>query len=171
MNEKILFEEKQYLGYNKYSNVRRIVLGIFCFIAYYLSENKEGAAQLLFVMGIVIMVISALLIFVLHLHTQVIESSIILDGLWTARRVKVDLHSIVSVKAVPAKRFILTRPVYNLHWKGNIRFYTRGKEAVELVDKEGLRYIIGSQMSGQLMQVLKEQIDKVGIERQVTMGT
>lgn len=158
MDKNILFEEKQYLGYNRYSNMRRMVLAIFCFFAYYWSEDKYESAQLLFAMGISIMIISALLIFVLHLHTIVIEGSIILDGLWTARRVKIDLNSIASVRAVPAKRFILTRPVYNLHRKGNIRFYTRGKEAVELVDKDGLRYIIGSQMSGQLMQILRQQI-------------
>jgi len=106
------------------------------------------------------MIISALLIFVLHLHTKVIGGSIILDGLWTSRRVKIDLHSIVSVKAISADSKMIRRPVYNLHWKGNIRFYTRGKEAVELIDKDGLRYVIGSQMSGQLVQILKEQIDR-----------
>ena len=160
MEENILFEEKQYLGYNKYSNVRRMVLGIFCFLAYFLVENKDGSGELFFVMGITILVVSALMIFVLHLHVKVLEGSIILDGLWTSRRVKIDLNSIVSVRAVPAKRFLLMRPVYNLHWKGNIRFYTRGTEAVELIDKDGLRYVIGSQMSGQLVQILQEQINK-----------
>lgn len=162
MEEKdnILFEEKQYLGYNKYSNVRRIALALFCFLAYYWTEEKNGNGELLFFMGIVITIISGLLIFVMHLKTTVIEGSIILDGLWTSKRVKIDLGGITSVKAISSETFMIRRPVYNLHWKGNIRFYTRGKEVVELVDQDGLRYVIGSQMSGQLVQVLQKQIDK-----------
>ena len=156
----ILFEEKQHLGYNKYSNLRRMALGIFCFMAYYWSKEQGREVELLFVMGIGIMIISTLLIFVLHLHTKVIDGSIILDGLWTSKRVKIDLTSIVSAKAVPARKFFFSSPVYNLHWKGNIRFYTRGKEAVELIDKDGLRYVIGSQMSGQLVQVLQQEMSK-----------
>ena len=96
--------------------------------------------------------------FVLHLHTKVTGHSIILDGLWTAKRVKIDLSNIVSVKAVPSRRFVLSRPVYNLHWKGAIKFYCRGKEGVELVDRDGIVYVIGSQMSGQLAQLLKDLI-------------
>ena len=53
----ILFEEKQYLGYNKYSNLRRMALGVFCFMAYYWSEEQGRGVELLFVMGIGIMII------------------------------------------------------------------------------------------------------------------
>lgn len=156
----ILFEEKQYLGYNKYSNVRRMALALFCFFAYYWTEENNRNGEILFFMGIVITIISVLLIFIMHLKTTVIEGSIILDGLWTSKRVKIDLGGITSVKAISSKSFMIRRPVYNLHWKGNIRFYTRGKEAVELIDKDGLRYVIGSQMSGQLVQILQKQIEK-----------
>ena len=159
-NGKIVFEEKQYLGYNRYSNVRRMLLGIFCFIAYYWSEENSQSGKLLFAMGIAIMVLSIVLIFILHLRTRVINGSIILDGLWTSRRVKIDLASINSARAVPSRKFLLSGPVYNLHWKGTVRFHTRGPEGVELVDKDGMRYIIGSQMSGQLAQLLQELIDK-----------
>jgi len=154
----ILFEEKQYLGYNRYSNVRRFVLGVFCFIAYFWQEEHDKNGDYLFAMGVAIMAISVLLMFVLHLHTKVTGHSIILDGLWTAKRVKIDLSNIVSVKAVPSRRFVLSRPVYNLHWKGAIKFYCRGKEGVELVDRDGIVYVIGSQMSGQLAQLLKDLI-------------
>ena len=161
-NSEILFEEKQYLGYNRYSNVRRFVLGMFFFIAYFWREEHDKNGELLFLMGVVILTISVLLMFVLHLRTSVNDHSIILDGLWTAKRVKIDLHSIVSVRAVPSRKFLLSRPVYNLHWKGAIKFYCRGKEGVELIDSDGLVYIIGSQMSGQLVQLLQELIKKNG---------
>lgn len=159
-SDEILFEEKQYLGYNRYSNVRRLVLGLFCFIAYFWQEEHDRNGELLFAMGVAITVISVLLMFVLHLHTKVTDHSIVLDGLWTSKRVKIDLGSIVSVRAVPSRRFLLSRPVYNLHWKGAIKFYCRGKEGVELVDKDGLIYIIGSQTSGQLAHLLQELITK-----------
>ena len=159
-SSEILFEEKQYLGYNRYSNVRRFVLGLFCFIAYFWQEDHDRNGELLFAMGVAITAISAGLMFVLHLHTKVTDHSIVLDGLWTSKRVKIDLGSIVSAKAVPSRRFLLSRPVYNLHWKGAIKFYCRGKEGVELVDSDGLVYIIGSQMSGQLAQLLQGLIKK-----------
>ena len=66
--ENVLFEEKQYLGYNKYSNIRRMILGIFCFLAFYWSEENQRSADLLFLMGICIMVFSGLLTFILHLQ-------------------------------------------------------------------------------------------------------
>ena len=170
MDNNILFEEKQYLGYNKYSNVFRMLLGIFCFLAYFWSDNKYESADILFAMGIVILVISALLMLVLHLHTIVIKGSIILDGLWTARRVKIDLSSIASIRAIPSRHSIFRRPVYNLHRNGTIRFYTRGAEAVELIDKDGLRYTIGSQMSGQLVQILQQQINKLANQKKFNNG-
>jgi len=161
-NGVILFEEKQYLGYNRYSNVRRFILAIFCFIAYFWREEADRNGELLFGLGVAILAISVLLMFVLHLHTKVTDHSIILDGLWTSKRVKIDLGSIVSVRAVPSRKFLLSRPVYNLHWKGAIKFYTRGKEGVELIDVDGLVYVVGSQMSGQLVQLLQQLIGKRG---------
>lgn len=156
----VLFEEKQYLGYNRYSNVRRFTLGVFCFIAYFWQEGHDRNGELLFAMGIAIMALSVLLMFVLHLHTRVTDHNVILDGLWTSKRVKIDLGSIVSVQAVPSRNFVLSRPVYNLHRKGTIRFYARGMEGVELVHKDGTQYIIGSQMSGQLVHLLQDLIQK-----------
>lgn len=160
MSEEIKFEEKQFLGYNKLSFFRRMVFTIFCFSAYYWSEEQNKSGDLFFIMGISILVISALLVFVLHFHTKVINGSIVLDGLWTARKVKIDLSSIEQVRKTEYSRFIFNKSVYNLHRKGTIRFYTRGKECVELVDKDGLIYLIGSQRIDELTKVLEEAIKK-----------
>ena len=100
-NGEILFEEKQYLGYNRYSNVRRFILGMFFFIAYFWREEHDKNGEILFWMGVTIMLISVLLMFILHLRTRVTDHSIILDGLWTSKKVKIDLGSIVSARAVP----------------------------------------------------------------------
>ena len=51
------------------------------------------------------------------------ESSLILDGLWTARKVKIDLSSIKDVSKVKYSRFFFNRAVYNLHLKGAIHFF------------------------------------------------
>jgi len=173
---KLLFEERQYLGYNKFSIMRRTVIAIFCFALYFFNENDQldaivgggvtgmnpDTAQIFFLMGMVILILSALLIFILHIKTQVYEDCMIIDGLWTARRVKIDLNIIDKVRKVQYSRYLLNRPVYNLHRRGRIKFYTMGREAVELTDRDGLRYVVGSQKADELVTVIQEQLKKLG---------
>ncbi len=172
MQDEILFEEKQYIGYNKWSILWRTVLAMFCFVLYYWSENPkpvdvgmvdipsspvdEDSGQLFFLMGIILMTLSLLLIFVLHIHTKIIGNSLILDGLWTSRKVKIELSNIVNVKKVKYSKYLLNRPVYNLHFKNKIRFFTQGNDALELTDKDGLKYRIGSQKSDEFLKTLTE---------------
>jgi hypothetical protein len=176
MSEETLFEEKQYLGSNRYSILRRIVLALFCFIAYYWSENPKpvevsgitigaypaddipNSGELFFLMGIIILVLSSLMVFVLHIHTIVTPASVIIDGLWTSRKVKIDLSTIRSVKVIRYSKYFFKRPVYNLHFKGKIRFFTSGNEAVELIDQDGIVYRIGSQRARELEAVIKAQL-------------
>ena len=94
----------------------------------------------------------------MHFQTKIENGSIILDGLWTARKVKIDISSLVTSTEVSYSKYILNRSVYNLHRKGTIRFYTRGKEAVSLVDKDGLIYLIGSQKASELNRVINSLI-------------
>tara|TARA_B100000029_G_C17137154_1_gene800973 strand:+ start:61 stop:537 length:477 start_codon:yes stop_codon:yes gene_type:complete len=152
------FVEKQYLGLNKMSLTRRISLAIFCFVAYYWRESHEKSGDLYFFIGLAIMIISIILFFILHFKTHVVNGSIILDGLWTSRKIKIDTRSIVSVKKIQYSKYFLNRAVYNLHIKGTIRFYTRGTDAVELVDKDGLVYLIGSQKAAELTKVIQEKL-------------
>lgn len=170
MQDDLLFEEKQYIGYNKWAIIWRTVLALFCFVLYYWSENPkpvdvavieipsspvgEDSGQLFFLMGIILMLLSLILIFVLHLHTKVTGSSLILDGLWTSRKVKIGLGSIVEIKKVKYSKYLLNRPVYNLHFKNKIRFFTQGNDALELTDKDGLKYRIGSQKADELYNIL-----------------
>lgn len=163
------FIEKQYLGMNKMSISRRMILAIFCFTAFYLSENpekvqnvkeiSERSGDLFFLMGIVVLLISIILIFILHFETRVVNGSIILDGLWTSRKVKIDINSLVSVKKIEYSRFFFNKSVYNLHYKGKIRFFTRGRDAVELKDKDGQIYIIGSQQSEELARIINDKLN------------
>ena len=155
----ILFEERQYMGYNRYSMLRRMVMAIFCFLAYYWQEEGENHGHLFFLVGMSILVISGLMLFVLHLHTRVYQGNIIIDGLWTSRKVKIDLNSIVSAeKSTYDSSFY--QPVYNLHRKGTIRFYTSGNDAVKITDKDGLVYLIGTQRGTELEKVIMNQIQE-----------
>ena len=152
------FIEKQYLGLNKMALTRRLALAIFCFIAYYWRVNHDKSGELYFVIGIVIIIFSILLLFVLHFETKVFNGSIIFDGLWTARKIKIDISSIVSAKKVHYSKYIINRAVYNLHFKGTIRFYTGGNDAVELTDRDGLIYLIGSQRAEELSEVINKKL-------------
>ncbi|MEP7167788.1 MAG: hypothetical protein ABI855_00300 [Bacteroidota bacterium] len=155
----LLFEEKQYLGYNKLGLVRNLVLVLFCFVAYYYTENRDQSGDLFFVLGISILVLSIVFLFVKHLYTKVYPGSIVLDGIWTTRKVKIDLSSIVKAEQAPYSQYHLNNPVYNLHIKGVVRFYTMGKQAVRLTDKDGLVYLIGSQKAEELHRVISSQIE------------
>jgi hypothetical protein len=61
------YTEKQYLGrdYNRISI--RMVMALFCFAAYYFSEN-EANAELFLVVGFGILVLSILMMFLMHLE-------------------------------------------------------------------------------------------------------
>jgi len=160
MTESHIFEEKQYLGYNKFSFIVRMLLVMFCFLANVKTENSENSGDMFTIVGVTILVVSLLLIFVLHFKTTVYPNSVVLDGLWTARKVKIDLSSVNAVREIKYSNIYLNRSVYNLHRKGKIRFYTRGHRAVELVDKDGLIYVIGTQRPAELARVLNEHLSK-----------
>ncbi|MBL0047358.1 MAG: hypothetical protein IPP32_04575 [Bacteroidetes bacterium] len=165
------------MGYNKYSFLRRGILALFCFVAYYWSENPKpvdvsgvrigsypvqdipNSGSLFFLLGMIILIISIGLFFVLHIKTIVSENSITLDGIWTSRKVKIDLDSIVDAKKIPYSSYYFNVPEYNLHRKGKIKFYTFGNEALELTDKEGLKYIIGTQKAGEFLAILHNRIN------------
>jgi len=126
------------------------------------SPVGENSGQLFFLMGVFIMLLSVAMIFVLHFHTRVINNSLMLDGLWTSRKVKIDLNSVIEVKKVHNNTYILNTPVYNLHYKNKIHFYTQGNDSVELTDKDGLKYSIGTQKAEELCNLLQKliQMDK-----------
>lgn len=161
MDNKVLFEEIQYLGFNKSSFVLRTILALFSFSFYYWSDNSNlsiGSGDLFFVIGLLIIAISLSLIYIKHFKTQIINGSVILEGIWTARKVKIELSSIKSATKERYSRFLFSKSVYNLHSKGAIRFYTRGTDCAKLIDKDGLIYYIGSQRANELVHEINKQI-------------
>jgi hypothetical protein len=153
---KPLFVENQYLG-RDYSRISvRMVMALFCFAAYYITERREQNADLFLVVGCAILVVSIIMMFLLHYRTIVTEDSIILNGLWTAPPVTIPLKSITTVEKTEYSSFIMNNPVYNLHKKGTIRFYAGGKDAIKLTDRDGLNYLIGTQRPDQFEKQILE---------------
>lgn len=144
------FIEKQYLGRDYFRISIRLVMAIFCFGAYFITEERDRNGDLFLVVGCGILIVSVIMIFALHFRTTVKNKSVIIDGLWTTKLVKIDLNSIVSVERKPYSKSFVSNPVYNLHQKGRIRFYAGGRDAVWLTDRDGLQYIIGTQMGTEL---------------------
>ena len=60
MGDSVRFNEKQYLGYNKFSFFRRMILALFCFIAYYWSEGQNKSGDILFIIGCLVIAFSAI---------------------------------------------------------------------------------------------------------------
>ncbi|WDF56001.1 hypothetical protein [Mucilaginibacter sp. KACC 22063] len=160
MTDKPAFTEKQYLGREWIPITIRLVLALICFAVYFFTDERENNGDLLAVVGFAIIIISIILGFLLHFRTRVINKSILLDGLWTTRLVKIDLNSIVKAEKGTYSRYLFNNPVYNLHKKGTIRFYTAGNDAVHLTDRDGLVYIIGSQHLNELMRAIQEEMKK-----------
>nr|MBC7613780.1 hypothetical protein [Pseudopedobacter sp.] len=158
MTELYPFHEKQYLGRDYNFISIRMVMAIFCFIAYYWTENRERNGDLLLLVGCGILFISVLMLFLLHYRTIVNNKAVILDGLWTTRLVKIDLNSIVKIEKGNYSTYFLNNPVYNLHRNGTIRFYAGGKDAIKLTDRDGLTYIIGTQKMTELYNAIQQEI-------------
>jgi heme/copper-type cytochrome/quinol oxidase subunit 4 len=160
MSDKAIFVEKQYLGREFIPITIRLVLAMFCFAAYFFTDERERNGDLLVVVGFAIIIISIIMGFLLHFSTRVENKSIRLNGLWTTRLVKIDLNSIIKVEKGQYSRYLFNNPVYNLHTKGTIRFYAAGNDAIHLTDRDGLLYIIGSQHANEFLRAIQQEIAK-----------
>ncbi|RFZ91894.1 hypothetical protein D0C36_10620 [Mucilaginibacter conchicola] len=160
MSDKAVFVEKQYLGREWIPITVRLVLALFCFAAYFFTDERERNGDLLAIVGFVIIIISIIMGFLLHFSTKVENKSVLLDGLWSTRRVKIDLNSIVKVEKGTYSRYLFNNPVYNLHTKGTIRFYAAGNDAIHLTDRDGLIYIIGSQHANEFLRALNAEMKR-----------
>ncbi|TDG35192.1 hypothetical protein EZJ43_14940 [Pedobacter changchengzhani] len=158
MENKYAYLEKQYIGRDYVRIFIRLIMAAFCFAAYVYERDRDNTQDLFLVVGFGIIGVSMLLLFLIQYKIIVENKSLILDGLWTAKRVKIDLNSIVEVRKTIYSNFFFNNPVYNLHKKGTIRFYSSGNDAVVLKDRDGLEYYIGTQRPNELLIVIKEEM-------------
>jgi hypothetical protein len=162
MSEKPAFIEKQYLGREWIPVTIRLVLATFCFAAYTFDffNDEQNKSDILAVVGFGIITISIIMGFLLHFRTRVFNQSVLIDGLWTTRLVKIDLNSIVKIEKGVYSNYFFNNPVYNLHKKGTIRFYTSGNDAIRLTDRDGLVYIIGTRHVDEFYRAINEEMKK-----------
>jgi hypothetical protein len=158
MNHTYAFLEKQYIGRDYIRICIRLVMAAFCFGAYVYERDRDNTQDLFIVVGFGIIGISILLLFLIQYSITIENKSVIIDGLWTAKRVKIDLNSIVSVRKDTYSNYLFNNPVYNLHRKGSIRFYSSGKDAIVLTDRDGLEYFIGTQRPNEMYLVIQSEM-------------
>lgn len=157
MKHEILFTEKLYLGREPLNQSIRLVIALVCFALYYYSDGEDATA-LLPLVGSSIVLVSVVMMYVVHYRISVTPNSITMDGLWTSKVVKVDFTSISQAEVIRYSKYLISSPVYNLHRKGKIRFYASGKYGVQLTDKTGLVYIIGTHRPEELCATIKKQL-------------
>ncbi|PST84188.1 hypothetical protein C7T94_05535 [Pedobacter yulinensis] len=159
MEGKYAYLEKQYIGRDYIRICIRLVMAAFCFAAYVYERDRDRTKDLFLVVGFGIIGVSIILLFLIQYKIIVHNRSVILDGLWTAKKVKIDLAGIVDVRKDSYSTYLFNNPVYNLHRKGSIRFYASGKDAVVLTDRDGLEYYIGTQRPNELYLVIREEMN------------
>lgn len=155
---KYKYIEKQYIGRDYIRISIRLIMAAFCFAAYVYERDRANTVDLFLVVGFGIIGVSILLLFLIHYKVTIENKSVIIDGLWTSKKVKIDLNSIVDVRKATYSNYIFNNPVYNLHRNGSIRFYSSGRDAVVLTDRDGLEYFIGTQRPNEMYLVIKEEM-------------
>jgi hypothetical protein len=127
-------------------------------IGSYPIANASQSGLIFFLSGVFILLFSAGLTYILHIHTKVYKGYILIDGFWTTRKVKIDLNNITHIRKSRYKRNVLRRAVYNLHNKGIIKFYTSGEDFIELTDSSGFCYRIGTHRASEFYNNIKGQL-------------
>ncbi|MFM7217179.1 MAG: hypothetical protein ACKO1U_04075, partial [Bacteroidota bacterium] len=135
---------------------RRLLLMLFCFGIYWWKKMNGGNGDLFFWLGVGIIVVSILLLFVLHVRIRLFMDRLELGGSWTTKPVVIFLKNIRTVARTRYSKYHLNNPVFNLKWKNEVRFYTDGTEAIEIVDEKGTPFRIGSHSAGQLEQLIRQ---------------
>ena len=154
------YTEKQYIGRDYIRICIRLVMASFCFGAYVHQRDRDNTVDLFLIVGFGIIGISIILLFLIQYKIKIENKSVVIDGLWTAKKVKIDLNSIVKVRKDIYSNYFFNNPVYNLHKKGSIRFYSSGKDAIVLTDRDGLEYHIGTQRPNEMYMVIQAEMKK-----------
>ncbi len=154
------YTEKQYIGRDYIRICIRLVMASFCFGAYVHQRDRDNTVDLFLIVGFGIIAISIILLFLIQYKIKIENKSVVIDGLWTAKKVKIDLNSIVKVRKDIYSNYFFNNPVYNLHKKGSIRFYSSGRDAIVLTDRDGLEYHIGTQRPNEMYMVIQAEMKK-----------
>ncbi|RZL40438.1 MAG: hypothetical protein EOP00_26655 [Pedobacter sp.] len=158
MDQKHTFIEKQYIGRDYIRIAIRLIMAAFCFAAYVYERDRDNTVDLFLVVGFGIIGVSIILLFLIQYKTIIENKKVIIDGLWTAKKVVIELKDIVKVRKATYSNYLFNNPVYNLHKKGSVRFYSSGKDAVVLTDRDGLEYFIGTQRPNEMYLIIQAEM-------------
>lgn len=150
------FHEKQYLGYNRFGIIRRTIIVLFCLGIYYFNGEEGVDRNVFFLLAIVVLILSMLSLLIKHLETKIEGSKMTLMGPMTHRRVEMDLKGARNIEITPFSPFLLNRPIFNLHRKETLRFYTHGKWSVEFTTSEETVVRLGTQRPEQLKVAIEK---------------
>lgn len=156
MATKYDYSEKQYLGYNRFGIIRRTVIALFCLVFYYASEAGDKMKETFLLLAIVILVLSVASLLIQHLETRLDGSKLTLIGPMTFKKVELDMEGIKYVEVKPYSRFLLNRPMFNLHKNNSQRFFTHGHWCVEFETKDGQVVTLGTQRPNGLKEILSK---------------
>ncbi|HKG05547.1 MAG TPA: hypothetical protein VKB19_03775 [Pedobacter sp.] len=158
MGNRYAYLEKQYIGRDYIRICIRLIMAAFCFAAYVYERDRDRTQDLFLVVGFGIIGVSIALLFLIQYKTTIEGKKIVIEGLWSAKRVTIDLHSITRVRKDTYSNYFFNNPVYNLHRKGSIRFYSSGKDVVVLTDTDGFEYYIGTQRPNEMYLVIQAEM-------------
>ena len=133
-------------------------MAAFCFAVYVYERDRDNTVDLFLVVGFGIIGVSIILLFLVQYKTVIENKKVVIDGLWTTKKVEIDLNNIKEIRKETYSRYFFNNPVYNLHKNGTVRFFSSGKDAVVLVDKDGLQYYIGTQRPNEMYLVLQNEM-------------
>lgn len=158
MGNRYAYLEKQYIGRDYIRICIRLIMAAFCFAAYVYERDRDNTQDLFLVVGFGIIGVSIALLFLIQYKTIIENKKLIIDGLWSAKRVVIDLNTITKVRKDTYSNYFFNNPVYNLHRKGSIRFYSSGKDVVVLTDNDGFEYYIGTQRPNEMYLVIQAEM-------------
>lgn len=158
MDGRYTYIEKQYIGRDYIRICIRLIMAAFCFAVYVYERDRDNTVDLFLVVGFGIIGVSIILLFMVQYKTVIENKKVIIDGLWTAKKVVIDLNNVTKIRKETYSRYFFNNPVYNLHKNGTVRFFSSGKDAVVLTDRDGLEYYIGTQRPNEMYLVLQNEM-------------
>jgi len=158
MDSRYTYIEKQYIGRDYIRISIRLIMAAFCFGVYVYERDRDNTVDLFLVVGFGIIGVSIILLFLVQYKTVIEHKKVVISGLWTTKKVVIDLNNIVQIRKATYSGYFFNNPVYNLHKNGTVRFFSSGKDAIVLTDRDGLEYYIGTQRPNEMYLVLQNEM-------------
>ncbi|MEO0312448.1 MAG: hypothetical protein RIQ89_2105 [Bacteroidota bacterium] len=95
------------------------------------------------------------MLFIKHIIITVEADQLILRSYWSGKIVAINLDDITNAQESNYSKYHFNNPVFNLHLKDTIRFYTGGNQAITLTTKNNSVYRINTAKPKELLLAIK----------------